>query len=304
VFGGKSVICLDELDKISDPKQLSELLKGVKGVLGQSNSHFLLTVSEDALARFSTRRRSERDILESSFDEIIDLNRVNFETGKYIVKRMLSLEENGLTRQFEQNCLLVWALSGGIPREIKRNVVSCAMDGLDLTRDEPPMIWHSLFIKLLESLRSWALIVSGHNDTSYRFLRCLENIQAKASPTAVSVSEAQTWYRKLIQTWSCDYQLSFLAPNVSQKSPGDEVRATDEAKVFEKAVFEIAIGAMPFLILCEAEEGIELSLADKLLEVFMLLSYSPSFAGYKFRPILESIGVLGNPESEPLIAPA
>src|SRR5262249_27527465 len=31
VFGGKCVICLDELDKIIDPKQLEELLTGVKG---------------------------------------------------------------------------------------------------------------------------------------------------------------------------------------------------------------------------------------------------------------------------------
>jgi len=84
VFGGKSVICLDELDKIIDPDQLEELLKGVKGILGQSRSHFLLTVSEDALARFSTRRRSERDVLESSFDEIIHLNRVNFGISKHI----------------------------------------------------------------------------------------------------------------------------------------------------------------------------------------------------------------------------
>jgi hypothetical protein len=67
------------------------------------------------------------------------------------------------------------------------------------------------------------------------------------------------------------------------------------ASPFEKAVFEIAIGALLFLIVCEAAEGVETPLADSLLEVFMLLAYSPRYAGHKFRPVLESAGVSFGP---------
>src|SRR5262249_27434658 len=65
VFSGKVVICIDELDKITEIAQLFELLKGIKGILGQDNTHFILTVSEDAMTFFNERLSRERSLIES-----------------------------------------------------------------------------------------------------------------------------------------------------------------------------------------------------------------------------------------------
>ena len=64
----KAVICLDELDKIGNTDDLEDLMRGIKPILGRRNTHFILTVSEDALARFTTHRRIGRGMLESSFE--------------------------------------------------------------------------------------------------------------------------------------------------------------------------------------------------------------------------------------------
>ncbi len=53
------LICFDELDKIDGPEQLDLLLRGIKGILGRENTHFLFTVSDDAIARFIVRRLRE-----------------------------------------------------------------------------------------------------------------------------------------------------------------------------------------------------------------------------------------------------
>ena len=78
VYSDGVVICFDELDKIENPKELDLLLRGVKGILGRNNTHFLFTVSDDAIARFATRRSKEQGILESTFEDIILLERIDF----------------------------------------------------------------------------------------------------------------------------------------------------------------------------------------------------------------------------------
>ncbi len=87
IFEGKAIICIDELDKITDPEQVKKLLRGVKGVLYQKNCYYLISISEDAVKSFKTRFSAERDMLESTFDEIIDLDKINLETARDIAKK-------------------------------------------------------------------------------------------------------------------------------------------------------------------------------------------------------------------------
>ncbi len=119
----KVVICIDELDKITDPIQLNELLKGIKGIIGHDKTHFILTVSEDALAKFSARLGSQRDLIESSFEEIYFLNRINLSLAEEIIKAAIPKSENEYSKYFRENCMLVWIFGNGIPREIKRSLV-------------------------------------------------------------------------------------------------------------------------------------------------------------------------------------
>jgi len=76
----------------------------------------------------------------------------------------------------------------------------------------------------------------------------------------------------------------------------DDETGGDNSHLFERAIFELAIGALPFLIICYDKEYVDISITENLLEVFMLLSYSPLYAAHRFYPILESIGVLDSSE--------
>ena len=119
VYTNSVVICLDELDKIDNPNELDELLRGIKGILGQQHTHFLLTVSEDALARFTTRRRMDRGMLESTFENIVLLERVDLDTANYMLNLMYP-EEDRITssNDLHISTILLWIFGSGIPREI------------------------------------------------------------------------------------------------------------------------------------------------------------------------------------------
>ena len=139
------VICLDELDKIEDPEDLDKLLRGIKGVLGQHGVHFLLTVSDDALVRFS-RRRQERGIVESAFESIEVLDRVDLEAADYMVDLMYSAKDRGNGRApVHIATVLLWLFGGGIPREIKRNALACLEKGLRPRFESAERIWNVLF---------------------------------------------------------------------------------------------------------------------------------------------------------------
>jgi hypothetical protein len=291
VFGGKSVICLDELDKIIDPKQLEELLTGVKGILGQNRSHFILTVSEDALARFATRRRTERDIIESSFDEIISLNRVSFQVARHIVCKMLAVTEpDAVSDRLNKNILLAWIFGGGIPREIKRNVITAA-DAFDFVNGDPRQLWDILFSNLRDALKSWALIASADEDISYDFLVCLEKMGGLRSPD----QNPKEWYKALTGLWSNYFKLPFVEPEAEPKSNGDktkpETARKNHSEKFERAIFELMIGAYA-LLLTDDKAKLEDFPTDRLLDVFTLFVYSPSFAAFKFHSLLSEAGIV------------
>jgi hypothetical protein len=301
VFGEKCVVCLDELDKINDPEQLAELLKGVKGILGQRRTYFLLTVSEDALARFTTRRRAERDIIESSFDEILYLNRVNHTLSQNIVEQMLAVDNKEHSAQFINNSILVWLFAGGIPREIKRNVILCSTNNLNLLEADYFEVWKVLFKDLLESQESWALVLSKENDISYQFLRGLDDTIQKLPNKLMSGQEVISWYRDMIAGWSAYYKLPFfkLEDGVSEATSGD---AEGTQPLFERGVFELAIGAVALLIVANREDGDESDdYLKELLEIFTLLSYSLSYAGYKFNQLLERMGVIKQSDTNSVV---
>ena len=123
---GKVVVCLDELDKIENTDGLERLLRAIKAVLGEPNTHFLLTVSEDALSRFVTQRQVQPGMLESAFEHIEHLESV----GLGVAERAVSLmcPERGCredTRVVHPSTVLMWLFGGAVPRDIKRRLWWC-----------------------------------------------------------------------------------------------------------------------------------------------------------------------------------
>ena len=131
VYAGRVVICLDELDKIENPRNLDNLLRGIKGVLGQPNTHFILTVSEDALAEFTKQRRLDTGMLESAFEDIVLLERIDLKVADYVVELMYPESNRGdADGTIHMSTKLLWLFGGAIPREVKRNARVCLEAGL------------------------------------------------------------------------------------------------------------------------------------------------------------------------------
>ncbi|MCC2667592.1 MAG: hypothetical protein K0Q72_63 [Armatimonadetes bacterium] len=195
VVPGRCIICIDELDKIADPQQLADLLRGIKGILGHGRSHFILTVSEDVLSQFSTRRRVDRNILESSFDEIVHLERVNLTGAEAIIGAMLgvkSIQGSSL----ERIVAIVWLFSGGIPREIKRSVVACKIGDASFPASVPLQVWKELYLSLIASMRSWALTLSAGELEVFHFLRRLDAVE-KHTRDCESGGDIEGWFDDL-----------------------------------------------------------------------------------------------------------
>jgi hypothetical protein len=174
VFGLKVVICIDELDKITDAAQLMELLKGIKGILGQDRTHFLLTISEDAMGYFTERLSAERNLIESSFEQIVYLDRFPRDLARELIRKSVGADVSGGPK-FQRNSDLLWIFAGGIPREIRRNIFTVHSARLNLGHASPIAVWKMLYLEMIAPMqinppRSTSL------ESQFDFLRGLETL--------------------------------------------------------------------------------------------------------------------------------
>jgi len=109
----KVVIAIDELDKIHNATDLNLFLNEIKALFEVENCIFLITISEEASNSFINREISTKNVLDSSFDEIIKLDYLDFDQTKELIqKRVLGLPIPFIT--------FIYLYSGGLPREIIR----------------------------------------------------------------------------------------------------------------------------------------------------------------------------------------
>jgi hypothetical protein len=178
VFSNKVVICIDELDKITDMLQLLELLKGIKGLLGQETTHFILTISEDAMSLFNERLSRERSLVESAFEEIIYLDRLSRRQAGAVIRQTLALDKNwSESETYILNCSILWIFSGGVPREINRALFTCYSGGVSLVEASPFDLWRFLYLGMLRSMLATTPVKEQENiEEQYRFLICIETL--------------------------------------------------------------------------------------------------------------------------------
>lgn len=292
VFNGKVVICLDELDKIDDPDDLGNILKSIKGILGEKNSHFLLTVSEDALARFNTRRRTERDILESSLEQIVFLPRVTLSVAQFIVENMQVERSTSdeICSVNSSNILLYWIFGTGIPREIKRNVITCEQAGLDPLNSNRWDVWQILWINLLDSSIDWALMLEHDDEVCYQFITRIEAIKEKKFDGSSSLDNAKNWCKEIINLWS-EQPSSFV------EAKKDDTRLQDIR--WQRTILELIVAASSVVLIAESsdllnyknEDSPESQTIADLDAIFNCISNNIHLAKDKLRDYLSHIGV-------------
>jgi Cdc6-like AAA superfamily ATPase len=112
------VVAVDELDKMADPQKAVELINGLKDLFHIRKTHFVVSVSEDALDSFALRGVPVRDVFDSSFDSVLRV--VPFEPAE-----SLALLRRRVVRFPEPVGLLCHSLSGGLPRDLIRAARYC-----------------------------------------------------------------------------------------------------------------------------------------------------------------------------------
>lgn len=302
VFGGRSVVVLDELDKIKEPDELEKLLRGVKGILTSHRVHFLLTVSEDALARFSTRQRTSRDILESTFEEIVVLDRVNLTLAEHIV---LTVSDYDATLQLPQStsATLFWIFGSGIPREIKRYALLCRDAGLDPVRSRALEVWRILYAELIENISSWAALVGGEDRYSYYFLSTLDKLRNSIPAETFHVQQASDWVSDLLKIslhWKRLIATILTDEHSDKKADQEELSAQARAIAypFRRAMLEIILAGSSCLWTIGnngAASNLPRQAEAELLALFNYFSANLEFAEEKaliYLGILESVGLI------------
>ncbi|MEV6197722.1 hypothetical protein AB0M19_35630 [Streptomyces sp. NPDC051920] len=113
VQGHRTVISLDELDRLGSDAKALEFLREIKGILGVPHVYYLISVAEDVGAAFVRRGLPHRDATDSSLDDIVHVQPCTLGESTAI----MDLRAPGLTSPY---VLLAHALSGGIPRDLIR----------------------------------------------------------------------------------------------------------------------------------------------------------------------------------------
>jgi hypothetical protein len=108
-----TTIGIDEIDKIGSPEDAERFLNDIKVIFGVTNCHYLVSVSDDALAAFDRRALTVRTVFDSSFDFVIRIGSLRLdETRQLMFGRLLRIPEPFVA--------LCHVLSGGLPRDLVR----------------------------------------------------------------------------------------------------------------------------------------------------------------------------------------
>ncbi|MCW7990893.1 hypothetical protein XF35_38015 [Streptomyces platensis subsp. clarensis] len=134
------IIAIDELDKIQTAESVEPFLNDIKGIFGADGCFYLVSVSEDAAASFERRGTPFRDVFDSSFDDVVSLERLSLPEAREILYGLLL----GWTEPFVDLCFV---LSGGLPRELHRSARTLvgrldAGSKIDLGQALPDLLQH------------------------------------------------------------------------------------------------------------------------------------------------------------------
>lgn len=110
---GKVLIGIDELDRISDGERAQLFVNELKAVFKAKTCHFLVSVSEDALADFELAAMGMRTVFDSAFSKIVRVDYLSFDQARVLLHRRIP----DITEQF---VALAYVLSGGLMRELCR----------------------------------------------------------------------------------------------------------------------------------------------------------------------------------------
>lgn len=109
------IVAVDEVDRISEAEAAEAFLNGIKPILGSPDVVYVVTVSEEALARIEQRRGYGSTIIDSVFDAVVRIERLSLRESIMMIRRRVI----GFPDVF---IALAHCLAGGIARDLIRIV--------------------------------------------------------------------------------------------------------------------------------------------------------------------------------------
>jgi hypothetical protein len=106
------VIGIDELDKIGTDEEAEHFVNDIKSVFGIDGCYYLVSVSENAMSAFERRGLPFRDVFDSTFDEIVRIERFRYAQSRLLIRRRTIMPEPFIA--------LCHCVSGGLPRDLIR----------------------------------------------------------------------------------------------------------------------------------------------------------------------------------------
>lgn len=116
----RTVVAIDELDKIGSVDEVRKLLRSVKGVLDPAGVVLLVSVSDEAVTHLGLGGLRGRDEISSSFNSMIVVPPLSREEVRTLVSHLLG-EHN------DQVADALWVLTGGNQREAVRLLDECLL---------------------------------------------------------------------------------------------------------------------------------------------------------------------------------
>ncbi|MBB5954425.1 hypothetical protein FHS29_000995 [Saccharothrix tamanrassetensis] len=110
---GRVIIAIDELDRIGVGDPARRFLNEIKAVFDVAGCHYLVSVSTEAQHDFELSGLGLRSVFDSSFDEVVRVDYLDFEYARKLLRRYVL----GLSEQF---LALAYVLSGGLARQLVR----------------------------------------------------------------------------------------------------------------------------------------------------------------------------------------
>jgi Cdc6-like AAA superfamily ATPase len=112
------IVCIDELDKIDKSDDVVSMINGIKDLFHIPGVHVVVSVSTDAMHSFAARGVLVRDVFDSAFDTVIQVQRMNIQESRDVLWRRAT--------NFSVPAMMfchVW--SGGHPRDLIRAARAC-----------------------------------------------------------------------------------------------------------------------------------------------------------------------------------
>ena len=116
--GKRIVICIDELDKIDNSDDVVSMINGIKDLFHIPGVHVVVSVSTDAMHSFAARGVLVRDVFDSAFDTVVQVQRMTAQESREVLWRRAT--------NFSVPAMMfchVW--SGGHPRDLIRAARDC-----------------------------------------------------------------------------------------------------------------------------------------------------------------------------------